>query len=139
VAELEPGFDRVRATLGWALIRNGRADEGIAELEKAVAISPGNTIWIAQLGQAYAELGRTEQARDILRQLTELSSQQYVSPYHFAYVLTGLGEHDKAMDWLEKAYGERAGAIYGVKGSFLFEALRSHPRFVALLKRLNLA
>ena len=139
VAELEPGFDRVRATLGWALIRNGRADEGIAELEKAVAISPGNTIWIAQLGQAYAELGRTAQANDILRQLTELSSQQYVSPYHFAYVLTGLGEHDKAMDWLEKAYGERAGAIYGIKGSFLFEALRSHPRFVALLKRLNLA
>jgi hypothetical protein len=43
------------------------------------------------------------------------------------------------MDYLEQAYEERGGALYGIKGSFLFTDLRSHPRFKALLGRLNLA
>jgi serine/threonine-protein kinase len=137
-AELDPLYDRLRATLGWALIRLGRPDEGIAELEKAVSLTPSSTAWLAQLGQAYAEAGRVTEARDILRRLSDLATRQYVSPYHMAYVLTGLGEYEEAMDWLEKAYEEKAGAIYGIKGSFLFLALRSNPRFVALLKKMNL-
>jgi len=42
------------------------------------------------------------------------------------------------MDWLEHAYEERAGALFGVKGSFLFRSLRSHPRFQAVLRKMNL-
>ena len=42
------------------------------------------------------------------------------------------------MDWLERAYEERAGAVFGIKGSFLFTTLRSHPRFNALLRKMNL-
>jgi hypothetical protein len=34
---------------------------------------------------------------------------------------------------------EHAGAAYGIKGSFLLEPLRPHPRFQALLRRMNLA
>jgi serine/threonine-protein kinase len=83
--------------------------------------------------------GETARARDILRQLEDLSHERHVSPYHFAYVHTGLGELDRAMDWLERAYVDRGGSIYGVKGSFLFTSLREHPRFVALLMKMNLA
>ena len=75
----------------------------------------------------------------MLRRLEELSLQRYVSPYHLAYVYTGLGEPDRAIDWLERAYEERAGGLYGIKGSFLFTSLRSHPRFKALLGKMNLA
>jgi len=56
-----------------------------------------------------------------------------------AYVYTGLGDADRAMDALERSYAERAGSIYGIKGSFLFTSLRAHPRFKALLARMNLA
>jgi adenylate cyclase len=55
-----------------------------------------------------------------------------------AYVYTGLGDHDRAMDFLERAYQERAGSVYGIKGSFLFTSLHSHPRFQALLRKMNL-
>jgi serine/threonine protein kinase/Flp pilus assembly protein TadD len=137
--EFDPHYDRLRATLGWALVRLGRYDEGIPELEMAVKLTPTNTAWTAQLGQVYAEAGRIDEANDILRTLTALAEKQYVSPYHMAYVLTGLGRHDEAIDWLERAYEQRAGAVYGIKGSFLFEALRTHPRFVALLRKMNLA
>jgi serine/threonine-protein kinase len=136
---LDPHYDRAHATLGWALLLKGRAEEGVAELERAVLLSPESTVWLAQLGQVYAMTGSPERARDILRQLQERSRHGYVAPYHLAYVYTGLGELDAAMDCLERAYDERAGAVYGIKGSFLFAPLRGHPRFTALLKMMNLA
>jgi len=61
-----------------------------------------------------------------------------VSPYHLAYVYTGLGQQDRAMDCLEQAFERRAGSIYGIRGSFLFAPLRDNPRFQALLQRMNL-
>lgn len=107
-------------------------------LETAVSLSPGDTLWLAQLGQVYGMAGDVEKARDVLRQLEVLAQMRYVSPYHMAYVYTGLGEWDRAIDWLENAYEHRAGAVYGIKGSFLFTALHQHPRFTALLRKMNL-
>jgi serine/threonine-protein kinase len=138
VLELQPHFPFGHATLGWAYLKKGMNDEGLTELEKAVALSPENTIFLAQLGQGYAIAGRVEDARAILHQLEELSHERYVAPYHMAYVHAGLGEDDKALDALERAYEERAGGIYGIKGSFLFSTLRSLPRFKALLSKMNL-
>jgi serine/threonine-protein kinase len=137
--ELDPLYDRAHATLGWALVSTGSPEPGVAELERAVSLTPASTVWLAQLGQVYAMTGRPEQAREILRQMEERSRRGYVSPYHLAYVYTGLGELDAAMDWLERAYAEKSGAIYGIKTSFLFAPLRGHPRFTALLKKMNLA
>jgi eukaryotic-like serine/threonine-protein kinase len=139
VLEVEPHLALAHATIGWVYLLTGKPDEGTAALEKAVSLSPDSTLYLAQLGQAFARVGRTEEARDILRRLEEQRGRRYVPPYHMAYVYTGLGEHDRAMDWLERAYEERAGGVFGVKGSFLFIPLRGHPRFKALLKKMNLA
>ena len=138
VLEVEPQLALAHATIGWVYLLTGKPDQGTAALEKAVSLSPDSTLFLAQLGQACARVGRTEEAQDILRRLEEQRSQRYVPPYHMAYVYTGLGEHERAMDWLERAYQERAGGVFGVKGSFLFAPLRSHPRFQALLRKMNL-
>jgi TolB-like protein/Tfp pilus assembly protein PilF len=135
--ELDP-FDRARATLGWAYFLSGRQAEGLAELEGAVSLSPGSTMWLAQLGEAHGMAGNAAKAREILRRLEEMAQGSYVSPYHFAYVYTGLGDADRAMDWLERAVAERAGPAYGIKGSFLFTPLHAHPRFRALLRQMKL-
>ena len=50
-----------------------------------------------------------------------------------------LASRPDPIDLLERSYRERAGAIYGVKGSFLFTSLHAHPRFIALLRKMNLA
>jgi tetratricopeptide (TPR) repeat protein len=138
--ELDPNYDRGVATLGWAYLKSGRREEGLAQLERAAALSPGASLWLAQLGEAYGLMGMTDKARAVLGQLeTQVARGSYVSPYHMAYIYTGLGEQEVALDWLERAFRDRSGAIYGIKGSFLFATLRSHPRFVALLKKMNLA
>ena len=136
--EFEPGYDRARSTLGWSYFLNGNQSAGIAELERAVACSPGNTLWLGQLGQAYAMAGDEAKARAILEQLESYAREKFVSPYHFAYVYTGLGESDRALDYLEKAVIARTGPTYAMKSSFLFTSLHNHPRFRALLREMKL-
>jgi len=138
VLQDDPHFALAHATLGWAHLLSGRPEEGLASLQKALSISPESSMYLGQLGEAYGLTGRNSEAREVLQRLEELSKERYVSPYHIAYVYTGLGDHDRAMDMLERAYNERAGAIFGIKGSFLFTPLREHPRFKALLKKMNL-
>src|SRR5439155_269152 len=86
--EFDPDDPRGRSILGWAHLKNGNPDRGLAELERAVSLAPGNTLFWAQLGQAYALAGRVGQARDVLRQLQDLARERYVSPYHLAYIYT---------------------------------------------------
>ena len=135
--ELDAG-ERARATLGWAYFLSGRQDEGLIELERAVSVSPASTLWLGQLGEAYAMAGNVAKAREILRTLEARAEHAYVSPYHLAYVYTGLGDTDRAMDCLERAVKEGTGSAYAIKGSFLFTPLRAHPRFRALLKHMML-
>ena len=82
--------------------------------------------------------GNSAKAREILRELEERSETAFVSPYHIAYVYTGLGEFGQAMDCLERAVAERTGPAYSIKGSFLLAPLHKHPRFRALLRRMKL-
>jgi TolB-like protein len=136
--ELDPDYDRARATLGWGYFLTGRKEEGLAQLEQAVSVARANTLWLGQLGQAYAMAGMTAKARGILQELEERARSAYVSPYHFAYVYAGLGDYDRAMDFLERAAAERTGPAYSIKGSFLLTALHTHPRFRALLRQMKL-
>jgi tetratricopeptide (TPR) repeat protein len=136
--DLDP-HERGRATLGWAYFLAGRKEEGLAQLERAVAIAPETSMWLAQLGEAHGLAHNEARAREILTQLEQRAKETYVAPYYLAYVYTGLGEFDQAMDHLERAVALRAGPAYSIKGSFLLAPLRGQPRFQALLRKMKLA
>src|SRR5664280_1671666 len=135
---LDASYPRLHTVFGWACMALGRTAEGLAALERAVELSPDSTLFLAQLGQARGQTGDVARARAILGELEVLAETQYVAAYHLAHVHTGLGERDAALDCLERAFEQRSGAIYGIKGSYLFARLRDHPRFQALLRRMNL-
>ena len=136
--EIEPANARAWATLGWAKFLGGQRSEGLTDLEQAVRLAPGANLWLAQLAEAYGMCGEEKKARGIAHDLEEQARTRYVSPYHLAYVYTGLGEHDRAIEQLERAVRTRSGPAYGIKGSFLFAPLRQHPGFLALLRELKL-
>ena len=138
VIELDPDHTRGLATFGWALLRTGSAAEGVTSLERASATQPENSVWLAQLGEAYGLAGRRADAEAILRRLEARAQSEYIASYHLAYIHTGLGDLNAAVDCLERSFDERAGAIYAVKGSFLFEPLRGFGRFEALLQKMKL-
>ena len=68
--------------------------------------------------------------------MNEISKEKYVPPFHRAVICTGLGEKDKAFEWLEKAYDEHF--IIVIKVHPAYDPLRSDPRFRDLLRRVNL-
>ena len=77
------------------------------------------------------------EAREILDGLLERSQQRPVSSDHFARVYVGLGDKDRAVDSLEKAYNDRAPGLTYLQWAPFWDPLRSHPRFQALLKKMN--
>ena len=63
-----------------------------------------------------------------------MAAQRYIGPFTFALVHLGLGENEKAIDDLERAYHERVDpGIVGIKVEPLLDPLRGHPRFERLV------
>ncbi|HWS54674.1 MAG TPA: hypothetical protein VN228_11125, partial [Pyrinomonadaceae bacterium] len=73
----------------------------------------------------------------VLARLEEVSARTYVSPYGFAVVHVGLGENERALDYLERLYEERNDWVVWFKVAPELERLRSEPRFVELLRRIG--
>ncbi len=53
--------------LGFAALRSGDTDRAIAQLEQASAELPDDPARLINLGNAYARVGRVEEARETLR------------------------------------------------------------------------
>jgi len=136
--EMDPNFALPRMVLGQAYEQKGLYPQAIAELQKAAVISRDSPPMLGSLGHAFGVAGNKAEAGKILGQLLEQSKKQYVSPFYVSIVYAGLHENEKALDWLEKAYGDRSNAIIFVKVDPDFDGLRSNPRFQALLRRLAL-
>jgi len=98
-----------------------------------------NTNWI--LGLAYGLSGNKGEALRILNYLLEKKKKQYVPSFMISVVYVGLGEKEKALDWLERGYNtEGANSIFlvNMKMGSHFDPLRDEPRFIDLLNRLGL-
>jgi serine/threonine-protein kinase len=67
-----------------------------------------------------------------------MSTRRFVSPYCTAQVYLGLGDKRRALEALEKAYEARSDSLLFLKVDKIFDPLRADPRFVALLKKVDL-
>jgi eukaryotic-like serine/threonine-protein kinase len=127
--EMDPNFNPAQHWLGLAYLQKSMDKEGIAEFEKEFPF----------LGYAYAVAGRRAEAQQVLDKLNELSKQKYVPAVSMARIYVGLGEKDKAFEWLEKAYLDGSiGGGTGIAVDPIFDPLRSDPRFMDILRRMNL-
>jgi hypothetical protein len=66
------------------------------------------------------------------------SQHEYVSPYDVALVYAGLGDKNQALDWLQRAYRERSSLLVFALREPRLVALRSEPRFTALMREFAL-
>ncbi len=136
--DMDESFARAHWGLGLALLSSRRTDEAIAELRKAVDLSHGSGVQLGSLGYAYASAGRRSEALEVAQRLQAIAKEQYVPPGAVALVLSGLGDVDGAMAWLEKANEERDPWITALNIEFMFDPIRSDPRFQDLVRRVGL-
>jgi len=134
--ELDQNFWWAHQWLGETYARKGQFLEAIAELQKARQLDNNPQIW-GRLGRAHALSGNRIEAQNLINELKELSKQHYVSSTYVAEIYTGLGERDKAFEWLEKAYEERSGEILFLQSDPLWDNLRTDSRFQDLLRRVD--
>jgi tetratricopeptide (TPR) repeat protein len=137
VLEFNPDFAVARRCLGQVYEANRMYPEAIAELRKAVELS-GAAMDIGALGHAYAVSGQRAEARKQLKKLDELATRRYVSSFPRALIYAGLGENDRALQWLERAFQEHASGMHKLKVDPRLDPLRGDKRFSDLLRRVGL-
>jgi len=137
--KLDPNFFPAQRYLALAYELQGKYNEAVAEFQKAVSISRGSTLVKAEFGHAYARAGKRAEALRAIEELQRLTGERHVSPFHLALIYTGLGEKDRAIELLNKAFDERAERLVWLRADPRFDVLRSDARFSDLLMRIGLA
>ena len=82
--------------------------------------------------------GNAADARAIIEQLTALSSRRYVPSTAVALIYAGLGDRDRAFQWLDKAVTERSEWLIYLKVDPRLDPLRRDSRFPQLERRVGL-
>ncbi|HTJ86898.1 MAG TPA: protein kinase, partial [Terriglobales bacterium] len=135
--DLDPNYPVTHWILGLLLRNTGRYEEAIAEGEKGVNFSGGSPLMRAALAHTLGTAGRTKDAVQILDELTKLAQQKYVAPYFFAGIHIGLGENQRALEYLEKSYEEHSHWLIYLPLDPSMDALRDNPGFQSLMQRVG--
>jgi eukaryotic-like serine/threonine-protein kinase len=136
--ELDPNYPMTYWLLGLLYRKTARHDLAISAGEKGVNLSGGSPLMRAALAQTFAVAGATQKAIQILEDLQRLATERYVAPHFFAGIYVGLGEHDRALEYLEKSYAEHCHWLIYLHIDPSLDDLRNDPRFHDLLRRVGL-
>jgi eukaryotic-like serine/threonine-protein kinase len=139
--ELEANRATLYDSLSDVYQKKGMLKDAIEAKQRFLTLT-GDEDSAAELLENYHKYGY-EQAKKILTEhyleaYQEAAKEQYVPPLAFAVLYTDLKDKDKAFEWLEKAYQERALWLFFLKTDPQFESLHSDPRFTDLVKRIGI-
>ncbi len=124
--------------LGFSLLANNRPDDAIPVLEKTLSFSNNSPAVIGVMIRAYSHAGQRRHALGLLAELEKRRSAGYVPAGAFVNAYLGLGENDRAFDWLEQAYKEQSNILQFLKVHPFFDPIRGDPRFADLVRRTGL-
>jgi TolB-like protein/Tfp pilus assembly protein PilF len=124
--------------LGFALLEVSEHDEAIRTIEQVATIWERNPAALGILVRAYGRAGRHAEAARILGELTSRARHTYIPPAVFVNAYIGIGDVDRGIAALERAYRERSNIVRFVKTHPLFDPIRHDPRFIELSQRVGL-
>jgi tetratricopeptide (TPR) repeat protein len=149
IVDLDPGYWFGHHLLALAHLQRGKYAEAIAALQKSMLLREANPSgpaspygeWrnLGVLAYAYAKGGRREEA---LKTVSDMERREKAGQIRasaaIAIAHVGLGNHNRALDWLEYWYKEHGAGLFMLSADPFYEPLRPHPRFRALLRRIGL-
>lgn len=137
VIQIDPNFSMAHFRLGLTFAELGRFDEALAELETSMRLS-GDRDVTAAIGRVHAMRGVRAGAEAAMAELEARSKETFVSPYTYAVIHAALGDHQRAIDLLERAFDEKSYWIIYLNVDPALDPLRADPRFSDLRRRAGL-
>lgn len=137
IREFDPTFYKAYTGLGRVYALQGKYTDALAMLEKGRALAGDVPNILGAMGEIFALSGDTASARRILAELTARALDSYVPSTCFARVHSGLGEVERALDWLEKGCEQRELPMAMLKIHPVYDPLRDEPRFRAVVERMR--
>jgi serine/threonine protein kinase/Tfp pilus assembly protein PilF len=136
--EYDPHYFPALAYLSLLYNGMGRQDDAIQTVKAATQLLGQSPLSLTLLGYTYAMAGQIAEARKILLEMQNLAKETYVAAENFARIYFTLGEIERSFDYFEKAVDEHDGNMLHFHVVPVFDPLRSHPRYYALLRKMNL-
>ena len=137
VLDSSPDFAYAYSRLGLVLLKESRYEEAVSVIKKSVEMSSRGSI-AADLIYAYRIAGLEADAERLLGELEATSRKEYVSNTDFAMAYGAIGQKEKAIEFLERAFLERSSQLRLNMNEPHFDEIRSDPRFVGFLKKLGM-
>ena len=134
--EIEPHFGAMFTYIAQIYELQQKYPEATAELEKAHASAPEDVEITYALGQAYALMGRKDEALKISNELNQPGKNNLRKEAAYLYAL--LGEKEQAVAILQKAAEDHYMPVAELKMDPRLDELRKDPRVVELLQKIGL-
>ena len=134
--DMDPNFAVAHYQLGLTFAQKHMNDEAVAEFQRAIGLSGHSPAFDSNLAYVYAVSGRKREAENVVKELEARPGQSPSTDANIALVYVGLGDHDQAMIWLNRAYDARFNPSILLRPAF--DPLRSDARFQDLRRRLGL-
>ena len=149
IIELEPNFPAAHSVLGNVYLQQELFEQAMAEYQKVLELSPGiaavERAIKALMAHAYAKWRKRNKAMKLLDELTKQSKKSdqsppatCVSPHSIAEIYSALGQTEKALEWLNKAYDLHDMQMVSLLTNPTLDRLRSDTRFADLVRRVGL-
>lgn len=137
--ELNPENPLAHSLLGLIQMAKREFEASIGSLHRAVELTGGSIpVPLGWLALASGLGGFRSEACAILNRLDSMAKQRYIPPTCFAWAHLGLGNFDEAFVWMERGVDKPDRMMAALKTYPFLDPLRSDPRFVSLLRRMNL-
>ena len=141
--ELEPDISMgvfTHAEMAWTFAFKGAYASALSEYGRISKLSNamGQQLVAGGMGFVYAVAGKRPEALQIIAQLRAVAESRYADAYMVAAIYAGLGDKNRAFDWLNKGIEERSASMVFLRVDPFFDSLRSDSRFADLLRRIGL-
>lgn len=136
VLDMDKTFRYAYIDIFYIYLQQEKNVEAVDELKKYLAKDSLGKKQIPFMEEAFEKSGKN----GVLFYLIDLQlAKNAPEPYFIAELYAKLGQKQKALDWLERAFAARIGLIFvRLKNDRNLENLHSEPRYKALLKKMGL-
>jgi len=136
--EIDPNYWSVHMRIAAVYFEKGQKEEGLAAASRANELVGRAPIALGFWGYALATAGKRDEALAVLKELEQKYAAKEMDGVRIASVYLGLGDKDKAFEWLEKDYQARRPTLMEMCLELEFRSVRQDSRYKDLSKRMGL-